>query len=208
MTGNFNPSLLDLFFTKNIIDVRSFGHSPAVGISNHSAVYAIFDTFTTRRVKNTYQIRNLNNIDVNNASTIANEIDWSEIYATNDVDEMMDVFYSMMYNLQDKICPLKTVVSKHEPFPWMNKNIKEHMDKRKMFYDWWKLNRKHQSGEMMYSAYHKLDVKTKNLIEENKRNNFVTSYKKADSSQARWNLIHKFGITRKSRKQTNKNKYR
>lgn len=63
----------------------------------------------------------------------------------------------------------------------MNKNIRvfiniSFMEKRKIFYDWWKLNRKHQSCDIIYSAYHNLDVKTKNLINENKRANFISKY--------------------------------
>lgn len=84
---------------------------------NHSAIYAIFDTFTTRKIKNTYRIRNLNAIDVNNALSLSRNTDWSAIYETNDVNQMMYAYYSKMYKLLDTICPLKTIVSKHKPVP-------------------------------------------------------------------------------------------
>lgn len=144
-------------------DVKCFGHFPAIGISNHSAVYA---------------------------------------YSSNYVDQMMDIFYTKMRKLLDDICPLKTIVSRNQPVPWMNKNIREHMDRRKIFHDWWKLNRKHQSSDILYATYHDLDEKIKDLIDENRSGDFITKYKEAKTSQERWNLIHKFGVTRKSRKQT------
>lgn len=205
IAGDFNPSQLDLIFAKNADDVRCFGHFSALEISNHNAIYAIFNTFTTQKINKTYQFRNLNSIDLDNAMNIAENIDWGEIYNTMDVDQMIDIFYSIMYKYLNDICPLKTVTSRHKPVPWMNKNIREHMDKRKILYDLWKLNRKHQSGPILYSAYHKIDIATKKLIDTSKRENFIGKFNEADTSGDKWNLIHKFGVTRKSRKEITMN---
>lgn len=52
--GNFNPSQLDLMFTKNINDVKHFGHFSAIGISHHQAIYGIINTYTTKKEFKTY----------------------------------------------------------------------------------------------------------------------------------------------------------
>lgn len=63
VVGNFNPSQLDLIYTKNKNDIKQFGHFPAVGVSNHHATYTIINTFTTKREHKTYTFRNFSNID-------------------------------------------------------------------------------------------------------------------------------------------------
>lgn len=63
VAGNFHPSQLDLMFTKNKIDVKHFGHFPAVGTSNHQAIYCILNFFTTKGEIKSYSFRNFNDID-------------------------------------------------------------------------------------------------------------------------------------------------
>lgn len=74
------------------------------------------------------------------------------------------------------------------------------MSKRKIFYNWWKNNRKHQSGEIIYSSYRKIDNEIKYMIRESKKENFINNYNKAENLQDKWNLLHNFGITSKARK--------
>lgn len=66
VAGNFNPSQLDLIFMKNLKSIKSFGHFPALGISNYQAIYCIINSFTTKREIKTYHIRSFNNIEKEN----------------------------------------------------------------------------------------------------------------------------------------------
>lgn len=69
-----------------------------------------------------------------------------------------------------------------------------------MFYDWWVLNRKHQSCDIIYSTYRRFDNETKYMLRNSKRDNLMREYDGATSSREKWNIIHWYGVTRKSRK--------
>lgn len=79
------------------------------------------------------------------------------------------------------------------------------MSRRKKIYNWWVNNRKHQAADIIYGSYTKISNKTNYLIRESKRNSLVIQYNKCDSAKERWNLIHKFGVTRKSKKSEARN---
>lgn len=77
----------------------------------------------------------------------------------------------------------------------------ELMNRRRIFYDWWKINRKHQSSDMIYKSYHEKDAEVKKLIRKSKQDNFSNKFKSVKTSKEKWNLIHEFGITKKARKE-------
>lgn len=200
IAGNFNPSQLDLMFTKDKNDVKYFGHFSAIGISNHQAIYGIFITYTTKKEINTYKIRNFQNIDQSEINHFVETIDWNIFSINNGIDEMINYFYLIMERFMNEMCPEQIITSKNKPVPWMTKEIKNKMNERKMFYDWWKLNRKHQSGEIIYESYRKLNGQVKRLIRESKKNTFIYKYNEANELKQKWQLIHNFGITSKSKK--------
>lgn len=86
----------------------------------------------------------------------------------------------------------------------MNEQIKQLMSERKILYDWWKSNRKHQSSEIIYTSFRKLYNKVKYAIRASKKECFKTNYEGANNLKEKWNLIHKFGVTAKARKNENR----
>lgn len=86
IAGNFNPSQLDLMFTKEMGDVKQYGHFSAIGISNHQAIYGILNTFTTKKIPTMYKIRNFKNIDNNEIKTFTESINWSFFSYNNEID--------------------------------------------------------------------------------------------------------------------------
>lgn len=200
IAGQFNPSQLDLIFVKNLNDVKHFGHFPAIGISNHQAVYSVMNFFTTKGEIKTYKFRNYKIIDDETIHNFAHTIDWSFFEVHNNIDEMVNKLYQIFNRFLDEICPIQIVTSKYKPVPWMNDEIKKLMSERDVFYKWWKTNRKHQSSDIIYESYKKLSGKIKSLIRESKQKSFVEEYDLAGDSKTKWNLIHKFGVTSKSRK--------
>lgn len=67
-----------------------------------------------------------------------------------DVDDLTQQIYNVMNSFMEKLCPQIEITSKYEPVPWMSNEIKEMMAKRKIFYDSWVLNRKHQPAYMVH----------------------------------------------------------
>lgn len=200
VVGDFNPSQLDLFFTGNEHSVKCFGHFPAIGISNHAAIYTILNTFTTKKKLNTFTIRNINDIDDLLVAQTAEAINWSAIHNSNEVNGQTELLYHIIYKFMDEICPEKQIISKNNPVPWMNNEIRELMIKRKQFYDWWTLNRKHPSGQIVYNSYAKISNQVNYMIRDQKRGLLKSGLDEAKDPKSRWNLIHNFGITKKSQK--------
>lgn len=129
----------------------------------------IFNTYTTKKIVKTYQMRNLNDLDEDNVAQIASDIDWSRIYNQDNVNDKMLEFYKIMNETMNKICPLKTLSSRHTPVPWMTSAIRELMNKRKFYYDLWKMKRKDESADMLYATYKRLDNETKHMIRDSKK---------------------------------------
>lgn len=205
IVGNFNPSQIDLMYTKNRGDVRCFCHFPAVGVSHHDAICGIFNFYTTRKVLKTYEIRNLNNITDGDVDNFVRTVDWSIFQPGADVDIMVNDLYGILNRFLNEVCPSKTITSRHCPVPWMTKEIRDLMASRKIYYDWWRINRKHQAADIIYASYAKLNNQIKYSIRKSGQNTFIDEYDECETSREKWNLIHKFGVTRKAKKSDTRN---
>lgn len=113
---------------------------------------------------------------------------------------MVRDLYAILNEFLNELFPLKHITTKHKPVPWMNRAIINKMQERKIFYDWWSINRKHQAADIIYDAYKKINNEIKYVIRGEKRNNFVKKYYEAECPAEKWNLIHKYGVTRKAQK--------
>lgn len=160
----------------------------------------IIDTFINKKIAKTSKIRNTNNIDIDLVSEHVKAVDWSCIYSGNNVDKKMDQLYMIMHNFMNKFCPYEEITSRYDPVPWINTEIKNLMAQRKLYYDWWIINRKRQSSRILYSSYARTNNDIKYRIRESKKQNFEYDYHRAEDSKSKWNLIHRFGTTRKSQK--------
>lgn len=207
IAGSFNPSQLDLIFTKNLIDVKHFGHFPAAGVSNHQAIYCVLNFYTTKKKMKTYYFRNFSNIDEMQIAHFAEQIDWDIFSYGRGVDDMVNDLYVILNKFLDEICPLKQITTRNRPVPWMSNELRNKMGERKMFYDWWHMNRKHASANIIYDTYKRLNNGIKYEIRHKKRDTFTDQYYAAQSSGERWNLIHKYGVTRKAQKNDARNAY-
>ena len=198
--GQFTPSQIDIIFAKNPTNVIQFGHFPAIGVSNHEAIYAIFRISVVRKEKRQIEMRNFNKFDQEEVDSFANNTDWSLIERGEDIDTKVNVLCNYLHQFSNRIFPVKTIVSKNDPVPWMNEEINIKMKERKIFYDWQKMNRNHQSHKILYASYRKIDNEVKRLIKSSKKQCFDSKYKSAKNSKEKWKLIHNFGITKKSKK--------
>lgn len=159
----------------------------------------IFNSYTTKREFKTYKIRKFD--DVDEIDNFVTNIDWSVFDdESGNVDDLTRQIYNTMNKFMDDLCPQIEVTSKYEPVPWMSNEIKELMAKRKIFYDRWCINRKHQSADVISDSYHQIDNRVKHTIRSSKRELFIVNYGKARDLNERWKLIHRFGVTKKSKK--------
>lgn len=172
----------------------------AIGISNHNAIYAILNTFTTKKIPKSYQIRNFN-ISDEEVQGFCNRIDWSIFGNCDDPNVMIDFLYdSILYPFLNGVCPAKTVISRNQPTPWMNGEIKKLMNHRDEMYKLYKSNIDNESGVAYKIEYRKFFNETKYAIRRAKLKTFSEKYEGTNNSKEKWDLVHKYGITKKSKK--------
>lgn len=198
--GDFAQSQIDYIFMKNANMTVDFGHFPAIGISNHQAIYGIFKVNIEKRKSREYVFRNFRKYDDDAVESFAQSINWNQIIDLQSVDSKIDALYEIMYHFIDKIFPEKRIISRYNPVKWMTAEIKQSMDERKVLYDLKKINRTHHSYKILCSTYKTKDGMVRKMIRQSKRNTFIKNYALAENSREKWKLIHSFGVTRKSRK--------
>lgn len=102
IAGNFNPSQLDLFFTKSEHEIKCFGHFPATGISNHSAIYIIANSFTTKKEIETYTFRNYSLINEDSVRNFVETTDMGLFTNITNVDDAIDKLYEILNSFLKK----------------------------------------------------------------------------------------------------------
>lgn len=166
---NCNPSQLDLIYTKHKHRIIEFGHFPAVGISNHQAVYIIYNILPNKKHRKEIQIRQFKKTNDEILIQYCENYDWLSFYESNCVDFKINSLYKFMYNFMNEFFPIVTINTKHTPVPWFNKTIGELMKKRKQAYDLWKLNRKGETSDLLYNDYRKINNMVKYEIKNSKK---------------------------------------
>lgn len=123
--------------------------------------------YTSKSKKNEiYKLRSYKNAGSDVFRDHIKNINWNVIYEDNDVNQKMNKLYTILNETLGEFFPIKTIRTKHKPNPWFTSEIDELMKQRKMYYDWWKINRNHQSGKVMYDAYKRINNKIKNVVRD------------------------------------------
>lgn len=195
----FEPSQIDLFLSKIKYRVVKYGHFTALGISNHQAIYMLYNILPNKKRVQTYTFRSYNKINVEQINHAANKIEWDRISRLRQVDEKTETFVDMMQSLLETNIPLKTIKLRNPPVSWFNENIRHLVKKRKTIYDMWKINRNHGASKIVYNGYRKINNETKNAIQKAKLQQFEFEFRKTSNSKEKWNLINSLGVTKARR---------
>ena len=175
--------------------LQQFGQCPASGFSNHDLIYAVFSLNVPKYTPKLITYRDFSKFDSDAFIADANDITWHVIVETNDIDEKVDVFSSLLTGLYDKHAPLKTVRAKHPPVPWMTVDIKRLIKDRDL------ARRRHIKTKHLddYEAYRILRNRTKQSIRNAKIKFTHNLFNTSKSPSTLWSAVRSLGIGKESR---------
>lgn len=85
--------------------------------------------------------------------------------------------------------PIQTIKLKGSTVSWFNETIKRLMEKRNIFYKWWKINRSHCSSRVLYNSYKESNKLVNYEINKVKKGCLLDHYKNATSIRDKWKII-------------------
>lgn len=110
--------------------IVEYGQTRAPGFSYHDLIYAVFDLRVPPSTKQKLTYRDYKNINMEQLRLDVEETPWEQVFSSSDIDKKVDKFNEFIIRLMDKHVPVKNVIVKHRPAPWMNREIRKMISKR------------------------------------------------------------------------------
>jgi Reverse transcriptase (RNA-dependent DNA polymerase) len=185
-----SESNLDVLASNCPTLVQTFGQCPASGFSNHDLIYAVFSLSVPKYMPKLITYRDFSKFDCDAFFDDAINTTWHVITETNDIDEKVATFTSLLTGLYDKHAPHKTVRIKHAPAPWMTTDIRRQINDRDS------ARRRHvrTKNNDDYEKYRILRNKTKQAIRNEKIKYTHNLFKTSKSPSTLWSAVRSLGI--------------
>lgn len=123
-------TLLDLIVTDSPSLFKDISVHHNAALSDHSLVIAELDIQKPKEQPTYIFTRSLNKIDENHFNIDLHALPWSDVMVIKDVSDMVDYFNELLINLFDKHAPLRRILIKHKPRPWLTDVIRLMMSLR------------------------------------------------------------------------------
>ena len=125
----FSRTTIDLIFVNNNHRISQSGviHLP---ISDHSLVFCVMKSGVPKAQPRTIDYRSYKNYDKNAFLSDLNQVPWSVIDATDDVDEAICTWNDLFCEVADIHAPTKSRKIKGNPCPWMTSELTNLMQDR------------------------------------------------------------------------------
>ncbi len=124
-----SKTLIDLFYTSKY---ELFNESGVIqtSLSDHYMIYAIRRAKPMKGQHKTINYRSFKDFDEDNFISDLSDLPWDDIERIDNVDEALNVWYSMLFDVVDKHLPKKSKRAKSSPSPWLSSEIKQCMHNR------------------------------------------------------------------------------
>ena len=158
----------------------------ATSLSDHELVFCLRKINTMRFPDRTIKCRNYRSYEPTHILNDANEIDWSPIYNTNDVNKAVSYLQNALTVLFDKHAPLIEKRVRGKPCGWLDDNIKHEMNRR----DGLLRRARKLNNENSWREYKNQRNRCTNLVKKAKRNFHKELLREHKFSPRRfWNAI-------------------
>uniref|UniRef100_A0A2A4JPY6 Uncharacterized protein n=1 Tax=Heliothis virescens TaxID=7102 RepID=A0A2A4JPY6_HELVI len=185
---NCTPSLLDLMIVSKTNSVSLHGQLTA-SFSYHDLIFLSYRIRPPKRKPQFLFLRNFKGIDLEALKRDADCIDWTCIFASTCINEMVNSFNGKLLHLFDSHAPIRRVKVKNTPAPWLTPAIKELMASR----DRAKRRLKRSPSERNLDAYKILRNRCNRMCRDAKRRYFHNSLDNRNSSEV-WKFLKTIGI--------------
>jgi hypothetical protein len=173
-----------------------------IGISDHSAIYC------TRKVvrgmlkdNNSVKIRSMKNYNKDTYVKMLNDVNWSDICQTKDVNQAWLKFKGTLSDIIDSIAPVKEVKIRTNTEPWMSSEILEMIAVRE---DLHYKHRKNTTDQALYKHFCMQRNKVQRTIKHAKKD--FLSLKIAENrnnTKKLWSQLKELGYSNKSKEKSN-----
>jgi hypothetical protein len=123
-------TLLDLIITSEPSLAVSHGQLNADQFSAHDLIYLTYKLKSPKFKPKIKSFRRFDLIDVDRLRVEADGIDWSAVFLSSDVNQMVTCFNTSITDLYDKHAPVQTRAVRRAPAPWLTEDIRSLMKRR------------------------------------------------------------------------------
>ena len=135
-----NPSLLDLVLLHDELLVQSLDSFPGIGKSDHVILSLVLNIPITLKVNKNAKF-NFQKADYNLMNSIINCINWEAEFQNLSCDEALEIFHCFLLTICHNLLPQsKPPVFSSSHAPWMSRDIKKLVNKKKRAWDKYKLH--------------------------------------------------------------------
>jgi len=120
----YTSSTLDVIASNCSDIILEYGQIEAPGFSEHDLIYAVFNLKVPRFQRKTITYRAFKRLDPSKVYEYGNTLPWENIYKLNDINDKVQSFNDLLFNLLDTCAPEITVNLKKYNAPWMTTEIK------------------------------------------------------------------------------------
>ncbi|KAJ4442462.1 hypothetical protein ANN_04048 [Periplaneta americana] len=128
-----SETILDIIATTNQLVLRN-GQLPAPDISAHDIIFLEYSLYCPKYKPHKTSYRALKHIEHDGLINDALSLPWNEVWSLQDIDDRIENFKDLVFQLYDKHAPLKTRRVGRRPAPWMCDAIKLLMTDRDTAY--------------------------------------------------------------------------
>ena len=120
------------------LSLPSTSGSIAIEIVDHLPVFSILYRIDQTPFPDTIEFRDFKRLNIDLFKAELNEIDWSPVYRSSDVNESLSRFLHIFNRVSNKHAPIKSVkVSNNRSKPWITLGLKKSMRVRDELYKQW-----------------------------------------------------------------------
>lgn len=195
---NCRSTQIDYIFTHRSENIIECGQMYLGSFTSHDLLFASYDFNTLHMSESlTIQYRAIDKIDAAALNARASQLDFSEIFATSDVNVMLNILIFNLIFLLNEFAPIIKKIKKFSPYPpWYSRQIIRLIDLR---------NFHHNASKTRSSdfKFHKDQSKKLNKQVTTMKRNLKYNYfkKKFDFNlppKVLWNNLRNFGVVKQS----------
>lgn len=193
-----SETLLDLMVVSDDKAVLHHGQISVPGLSAHDLVYCVYVLKCPKLTPKIISYRDYKSINFTQLFVDANTLPWYDIYSTNNVNVMLDIFNENMLYLYNKHAPFKRKRVTKNPAPWITTHIRQLMKDRDRKYGLAKRTR----DPAVFAEYRRLRNRCKQEL-RNSKCGFVRGLLNSNKSSAStWRTLKNLGVGREKNKPT------
>ncbi|KAL0851590.1 hypothetical protein ABMA28_007372 [Loxostege sticticalis] len=188
---NCAPSLLDLMIVSSTDHVAKHGQCHADAFSYHDLIYLSYKIRPPKSKAKFLLQRNFSGMNVDALKQDAATTDWSVIEHSENVDDKVALFNSLLLNLYDKHAPIRPVKIKHVPAPWLTDELKSLRNKKHSAKTKFKMDPSDKNRE----KYKLIRNRCNTLCRDAQRRHIHNSVKNGDPAKV-WRFLKSIGVGR------------